>query len=342
MYPLISKIFSRQLLLIIAALYCSCNPYSLPEDKSIDLTESAYAHYMQAVEYYDTGEFDKALQEIQLAIKNNNKFALFYQLQGDIYAAKYNFTAALTAYDNSIKYRSNFPEVHSKIGQIYLNMGQYEEALKSFRKVRVNDPADLSAFLKISQCYIEMGELEVAYNELADYRRLKLVAQEDLDPEYHRLLGITFFRFKRYEEAIRELIEFEKSDARNPDVLALLGKSYFQVDDFENGLTYFNRLIKLDEDSGEWYMYRGIYFYKKADFKDAESQLIYALELDNSLAEAHFFLGKVYESQGKVKQALDHLRKYRANMDPAIEIEDLDDTINKLENKAPANDDPDS
>lgn len=322
----------RFAILLFTVIICSCNPYSLPEDKSVDASETAYAHYMQAVEYFDSKDYDNALQEINVVIENNSRFALFYKFQGDIYTAKYDYNSALAAYNNSIKYRSNFPEAHNKIGQIYLNMGQYEEALKAFRKVRVNDPSDLSVFLKIAQCYMEMGELEVAYNELADYRRLKLVSSEKLDPEYHRLLGITFFRFKRYNDSIKELEEFRRTDNRNMYVLELLGKSYYQVDEFEKGLSYFNQLIKLDENSGEWYMYRGIYFYRKSNLEDAESQLLYALELDDTLDDAHLFLGKIYESQGKVKLALDHLNKYRMSMRKTIDTEDLNSTINKLEN----------
>jgi len=326
------NIFRIWILLVFAGIYCSCNPYSLPEDKSIDVHETAYAHYMQAVEYYDSGEYDEALQKIEQAIEDNSRFALFYQLQGDIYTAKNEYSAALTAYNNSIRFRSNFPQVHSKIGQINLKMGLYEDALKAFRKVRANDPSDLSVYLQIAQCYMEIGELEIAYNELADYRRLKLLSQEKLDPEYHRLLGITFFRFKRYKDAIKELNEYHKSYDRDVYILELLGKSYYQVSDFENGLNYFNRLVKLDEKSGQWYMYRGIYYYQKADFEDAESQLIYALQLDNTLADAHLFLGKIYESQGKVNQALKHLRKYRSSMRKTIDPEELESTINELEN----------
>ena len=88
----------------------------------------------------------------------------------------------------------------------------------------------------------------------------------------------------------------------------------------------------MDETSGQWYMYRGIYYYQKADFEDAESQLLYALQLDNNLAEAHLFLGKIYESQGKVNQALEHLRKYRSSMRKTVDPKELDSTINNLEN----------
>jgi len=319
------------LLLISMGLICSCNPYSLPEDKSKDISQIAYSHYMQAKEYYDNEDYDKALMEIQQAIDNNNRFALFYQLQGDIYTAKYNYSNALIAYKNSIKYRSNFPEVHQKIGQIHLKMGAYEDALKAFRKVRVNDPSDFSIYLSIAQCYMEMGELEIAYNELADYRRQKLMIQEPLDPEYHRLLGITFFRLKRYNDAIGELSEYQKTDNRDPYILELQGKSHYQVNDFENGLNYFNLLIKQNKTAGQWYMYRGIYFYQKADYQDAESQLLYALELDNTLAEAHLFLGKIFEIQGKVKLALDHLKKYRSSMRKSIDSDKIENTINNLE-----------
>jgi len=317
------------LLFLILNFYC--NPYSLPEDKSIDINETAYAHYQKGVEYYNSGEFDEALAAVNEAISHKSTFAQFYQLRGDIYSAQNKFQSALESYEEAIKYRSNFTVVYQSKGEIYLKMKQYDDALKAFKKVRANNPLELFTNLYIAQCYMELNELEVAYNDLADYRRLKLVSGEELDSEYYRLLGITYFRFKRYKDAIIELEVYQKFEPEDTEILFILGKSYYQTREFEKGLSYFNRLIKIDDTNGKWYLFRGIYFYQKNDFSDAESQLNYALELDNTLYDAHLFLGKIYEQQGKVELALKHLHIYRNSMRELIDSNELENLIFELE-----------
>ena len=318
--------------LALTFLFICCNPYSLPEDKSVDISETAYAHYLQASELYNSGDYQQALTEIDSAIRYNNKFAQFYQLRGDIYKAQFNYPQALSSYEESIKYRSNFSYVYRNMGEIYFILKKYDDALRVFRKVRANEPSDLYIYLEIAECYMELNELEVAYNDLADYRRLKIVSNEPLDAEYYRLLGKTYFRFKRYDDAIVPLKEYISIETQDEEALFLLGKSYYQVRNFENGVNCFNKLIKIDDTIGEWYMYRGIYFYQKKDLEDAESQLLYALELDNQLIEAHLFLGKIYEVQGKSELALEHLRYYRENMQSASRSMELEDSIPDLKN----------
>jgi tetratricopeptide (TPR) repeat protein len=324
--------FTIRLSLIFVLLNIYCNPYSLPEDKSVDISETAYAHYLQSAELYNSGDYVEALEEINKAISYNNKFAQFYQLRGDIYKAQFNYSAALDSYEESIKYRSNFSYVYRNMGEIYFILKRYEEALKVFRKVRANEPTDLYIYLQIAECYMELNELEVAYNDLADYRRLKMAANETLDAEYYKLLGTTYFRFKRYDDAAVQLEKFVSDQSEDVNGLFLLGKSYYQIRNFEAGLDCFNQLIKIDDTVGQWYLYRGIYFYQKRDFEDAESQLLYALDLDSKIIEAHLFLGKIYEAQGKNQLALDHLRRYRENMQNGIGSMEIENSIPGLDN----------
>jgi tetratricopeptide (TPR) repeat protein len=319
---------------VFIVYHFQCNPYSLPEDKNIDADKTAYAHYLQSAELYNSGDYDQALEEINTAISYNNNFAQFYQLRGDIYKAQFKYPAALQSYEESVKYRSNFSYVYRNMGEIYFILGQYEEALKVFRKVRANEPTDLYIYLQIAECYMELNELEIAYNDLSDYRRLKLVSDEPLDPEYYKLLGTTYFRFKRYADAVTQLEKYRSYEAKDVNSLFLLGKAYYQIKNFEAGLNCFNQLIKIDESVGQWYLYRGIYFYQKNDFEDAESQLLYALNLDSTIVEAHLFLGKIYEMQGKNDQALDHLRLYRENMRDIMGSMELENVISNPDNSA--------
>lgn len=217
-----------------------CNPYKLPDEKTVDINQTAFAHYTAGVELYNEGNYYEAMTEANQAIALNQRFAQFYQLQGDIFRAQGNNTAALKAYDQAVKLRSNFTDVYHSMGQIYFIEKRFEDALRAFKKVIANDPSNHEMSLEIARCYIELNELEVAYNDLADYRRLKLVMNEDPVPEYYKLLGIVYYKFGRFKDAIPQ---FEKYIAFYPDntnALFLLGTCYYEQKEFERGLNCFN------------------------------------------------------------------------------------------------------
>jgi tetratricopeptide (TPR) repeat protein len=184
----------------------------------------------------------------------------------------------------------------------------------------------LGAYLNIAEQYMELNEYVVALNSLADYRRLKLAYNETEEPLYYKIRAHIFYRQKKYEEAISDLVQYTKLEPENLEGLELLGICYYRIGKFESGLQYFNRLIRLDEDNGKWYLYRGIYFYKKQDLNDAEGQFRFALDLDPSLFTAHYYLGKIYEERGELQSALEELRLYRQYM-PAALGEDVDEPV---------------
>lgn len=311
-----------------------CNPYSLPEEKTVEVEKMAFSHYLKSNEFYEAGEYDDALSEINQAIKLNNRFAQFYQLQGDIYRQQYNYSLALNSYEYAVAMRSKFVEVYKSMGDLYLKLQRYDDALKSFRKVRANDPADVDNNLDIAECYMEMNELEVAYNDLADYRRMQMMAGRELNPRYYELLGTTYFRFKRYDDAVKQLEMFRKHQPRDIDMLFLLGKSYYQTGNFEKGLDCFNELIRIDDTVGTWYLYRGIYFYQNENYDDAVSQLKHAYDLDPEIKEVHLFLGRSYEALGDTENALREFSIYRQGMPSTVGSED-DDLMKMFPNKDP-------
>ena len=302
----------------------SCNPYSLPEEKTVDVEKLAYSHYLKSMELVESGEYEDALDEVNQAISLNSRFAQFYQLRGDIYRHQYEYNAALISYESAVAMRSKFVDVYKSMGEIYLKLQRYEDALKSFRKVRANDPLDVDNNLDIAECYMEMNELEVAYNDLADYRRMQMMAGQELNPRYYELLGITYFRFKRYKDAIKQLEMFRQYQRQNINMLFLLGKSYYQAGDFEKGLDCFNELIRIDDSVGMWYLYRGIYFYQNNNYVDAISQLKLANDLDPAIREVHLFLGRSYEAVGETEKALDELSIYRQGMPNTVGSEEDD------------------
>jgi tetratricopeptide (TPR) repeat protein len=302
------------ILLVFLGCYLCCAPYSLPQEKTYPVKEAALTFYMQSQDLYQSNQYVQALVLIDSALAINQNFAQFYQLKGDILGKLGQYDSALVAYRTAIGQRSNYTEVYINIAEIYHRQNHFREAIRYLRKALAVDTTLTSLYLKISDNYISLREWEVGLNTLDDYRKQSQLLNQPVEGEYYYLKGTILFSQKKYALAIQELLQYPPEKSLPREVLALLGRCYYDLSEYESGIRYFNKLVRLDAQGGEWYYYRGIYFFRKNNMEDARNQFEMALNLDSTLYTCHYYLGKIYESNGNDKKAVEELRLYRESM----------------------------
>ncbi len=304
----------RIFLLISLGLLLSCAPYSLPEPKVYSTKEAALTAYMQSQDLYQSNEYSQALKLIDSALAINQNVAQFYQLKGDILRKLARYDSALVSYLAAISQRSNYTEVYISIAEIYHQQNHFHESIRYYRKALAVDTTLTPLYLEIVNNYISLQEWEVGLNILDDYGKLLQAHNQPVNPDYYYLKGKILFNQKNYTQAIQELLQYRPETASRHAVLALLGRSYYGLANYESGIPYFNKLVRMDTEKGEWYYFRGIYFFQKNNIADARNQFEVALNSDSTLYNCHYYLGKIYESQGNVKKAVEEFRLYRESM----------------------------
>ncbi len=102
----------------------------------------------------------------------------------------------------------------------------------------------------------------------------------------------------------------EKALRINPDHIPTLmasGKLHIEQNNLLNVFETFEKVIKLDKDNSHAYYNLGIAYYNQRDYETAKQFFETAISLDNHL-ESHLYLAYIYELEGEMDKAVDHLR----------------------------------
>ena len=84
----------------------------------------------KAIDYINNNKFDLAISEIKKVVISANDYALYFLLASSYYYLK-NYSEAEVNLKKSINLKSDFPDAHFLLAQIYLDEGKYQEAEKS-------------------------------------------------------------------------------------------------------------------------------------------------------------------------------------------------------------------
>lgn len=145
------------------------------------------------------------------------------QLQPDYYAAWYElaqmdaatgFTSkALKEFEKCVQIDSTLPDLHYKMGLLYLKTNRKKEALQSFNKTLVYNPSSVEALMQRAAIYSDFKRL---FDAIRDYEKVI-----QIDKTYYaayRARGIVKMSFRLYDDAsddfTRYLI-FEPEDAES-------------------------------------------------------------------------------------------------------------------------------
>ena len=233
------------------------------------------------------GEMD-AYKRAEIINKNESSYTLRI---AETYYDKGNYANALEYF---IKY-DNFPveerkfEVYDFIGNCYMNIGQFEEAIeyydKSFQSTGIMTGHDISQgfFMKLI-CLIKLGrakEAEEEYNKVDSEYKIKTSLWSSLKAQILLALG-------KQEEAESYLMEM--ADNNEYDAYTLIELIEFQLkhETYILARFYINMLLCFTKELNNALMYEAVVDYKCGDKDNAANNLNTAFKID-PLAKENFY-----------------------------------------------------
>ncbi len=198
----------------------------------------------RAVFYINTGQKEKALSDLDKAIRINpqsetaySNRGMLYGLNGEYQKAVSDFTMAYSIDPGNIKSLNNR-------GVSYGNLGKPDSAIADFSKVISIDPQYSSAFLNLANVY---------------------------------------FRTKDYNRAIAACSKGIGNSHQKTEFLDLMGNCYLEKAENDSAMQQFTRCLDLDGSDFEALAGMAVAFYEKKDNVNARRYLQQAQQANNEL-----------------------------------------------------------
>jgi len=145
---------------------------------------NAQLGYDQAAKSFEAGQFEKALQEINLAVERYPKESAFYLLKGRILLETHQLEPAAEAFLSAQEYDPDSHAAHYYAGIVYQRWSDDEEAFAQYQKASELDETNAQYLLATAESLITLHRFEAARNLIAP--RLNFFEH---NAAIHQLLG---------------------------------------------------------------------------------------------------------------------------------------------------------
>ncbi len=93
------------------------------------------AYFGRALAYYKLKEYDKAIADYTKTLELDPKNPIIYNNRGDVYYRKGDFVKAIKDYDKAVMLNPNYMKAYYNRGLCYASLEQYDKAVEDFSKV---------------------------------------------------------------------------------------------------------------------------------------------------------------------------------------------------------------
>ena len=252
----------------------------------------------KAFEFKSKNKFDEAVISLSAALKlengTNEKLELHSQL-GELYILLGDLDNALKEFQNALSIDRNHKYSAQKCFDIYFNKKQYLKALHLAKEIceKEKNATNYLNYLKTLCELNKFGDVIEIFNSL----------DENIKLEPDILYLISLVDENKKEALLNRIIDLDDTHQKaNLD----LAKIAFEKNDFNKVIQC---CVSLDENIPEVSYYLGMIDFKRNNPNGAIEHLIYAIKNDNNNNDYYFDLAKIYIDIAYFKEALECLKQ---------------------------------
>jgi tetratricopeptide (TPR) repeat protein len=328
------------LFLIVAFTGCSEDDDDETEsDKSVD-------YYYFGIEYYNNGEYSKAIDEFNEAIYINPNVPEYFYERGKSYYKLENYTKAIPDFtkaisldyeyiNSSYRYRAwsyikieqyakaisdgnylikssdNYAQARGYFinGYAYTDMKEYEKSLEYYNKSKelLND-----SFVNnnIGYIYLQTYQYKKAINYFDEAISLETSFDNSCNP--YGNLGLSYYHLGNFQKSVfnYNLAENNCDDKLDKyDLTFLRANSYIELEQYENALYDAENLQSLYTDKSYPYFITGLVAFKQGDYETALFDLTESIK-DDETQRAYKYRFLTNKKLGNEEDANSDFEKY--------------------------------
>jgi tetratricopeptide (TPR) repeat protein len=222
---------------------------------------------------------------------------------GDAYVAQARPRAAAVEYRNALEHQPDAAETHYKLAKVYEQLGEFDKAFASYRRVTQLDDANIDAHLSVSSTLVKIRRFEEA-ERLVE----RVLSREPRNVRALTILANALDGLGRRPAAEKRLDEALAVDPRS--VPAHVARGWFALRDgrWEPAREAFMKAIDFDPSSADAWTGLGTVRWATGENQKSEEALKKALELTADKAAAHRQLASFYMSIGRAPDAEPHMK----------------------------------
>lgn len=170
----------------------------------------AKTYYQMGNDYYEKGDYDRAIENYNMAILLNPVFSEAYFNRALSYYQMKNFDKSVADYTKSMELDPQNPIIYNNRGDAFYRKQDFQSAVKDYDKAINLNPNYLKAFYNRGLSYASIEEYEKAVEDFTKVIQLK----EDFAEAYH-LRGLAHEYAGSISNAVQD---YEKALELNPDL----------------------------------------------------------------------------------------------------------------------------
>jgi len=170
----------------------------------------AKTYYQMGNDYYEKGDYDKAIENYNMAILLNPVFSEAYFNRALSYYQLKNFDKSIADYTKSMELDPQNPIIFNNRGDAFYRKQDFQSAVKDYDKAISLNPNYLKAFYNRGLSYASIEEYEKAVEDFTKVIKLK----EDFAEAYH-LRGLAYEYAGNMANAITD---YTKALELNPEL----------------------------------------------------------------------------------------------------------------------------
>ena len=249
---------------------------------------------------YSNGQIQEALDAVETLTKDYPNEPLLYNISGACYKEIGQLEEAFKSFQKAVALKPDYAEAQYNLGVTIHELGQVDSAIKCYERVLAIQHAYPNAHNNLGQILLESGQPDAAMNHFE-----WAVAYQPEFSEAHNNLGSSLLALRQINTAVTH---YEKAIALKPDYqLAYnnLGIAYQRLGEIDKAFKSFERALAIKSDYAKaHHNLSSLKKYTKSDKQIVEMESLLSIK-DLSQSDRIFIcfaLAKAYENLGKQEE----------------------------------------
>ena len=275
--------------------------------------KNAEMYYRRAVSYFNLKYLDRALIDINDAIKLSDQNPLYQFYKGQICYAMNKTIDAEKAYLSAVAIKPDYTEAQMELGELYYIVKKHTESINQLNNVLAKTPDNTEAHFLKGMNFKEMGDTS---KSIASFQK----ALEFDKDNYNAAIQLgKLFTEKGDKSAYDYLTAAIKMQRRNTEGYFARAYYFQKTRQYQKALFDYRKVVDIDPSNDLAYYNVGCINFDVKQYKEAQRSFNICIQMNNQNMRAYYMRGLIHEMEGNLKEAKLNYQ-YALELDPEFSL----------------------